>query len=120
MNASAEVLHSRWGKIREHAELIAALLSGVLILVAWLLSENKIETWSIITFLLAFAIGGYAKAKEGIKATIEDKKLNVEILMILAAVGSAIIGYWTEGAILIFIFALIPPCIPCAPYMGTR
>ena len=26
--------------------------------------------------------------------------------MILAAIGSAIIGYWTEGAILIFIFAL--------------
>ena len=28
------------------------------------------------------------------------------MLMILAAIGSAIIGYWTEGAILIFIFAL--------------
>ena len=26
--------------------------------------------------------------------------------MILAAIGSAIIGYWTEGAILIFIFSL--------------
>ncbi|MBD3107979.1 cadmium-translocating P-type ATPase [Bacillus sp. AGMB 02131] len=106
MDASVGVLRNRWEKLREHAELIAALLSGVLILVAWLLSENKIETWSIITFLFAFAIGGYAKAKEGILATIEDKKLNVEILMLLAAVGSAVIGYWTEGAILIFIFAL--------------
>ena len=26
--------------------------------------------------------------------------------MVFAAIGSAIIGYWTEGAILIFIFAL--------------
>ena len=106
MDASVGVLRNRWEKLREHAELIAALLSGVLILVAWLLSENKIETWSIITFLFAFAIGGYAKAKEGILATIENKRLNVEILMLLAAVGSAVIGYWTEGAILIFIFAL--------------
>ena len=51
-------------------------------------------------------IGGFAKAKEGIEETIANKELNVEMLMILAAIGSAIIGYWTEGAILIFIFAL--------------
>ncbi|MEI4770181.1 heavy metal translocating P-type ATPase [Psychrobacillus sp. FJAT-51614] len=89
-----------------HLELIAALFSGVLILVAWLLSNAAQETASIVFYLLAFVIGGFAKAKEGIEATIEDKELNVEMLMILAAIGSAIIGYWTEGAILIFIFAV--------------
>ncbi|MDV2887703.1 heavy metal translocating P-type ATPase, partial [Alkalihalophilus pseudofirmus] len=35
-----------------------------------------------------------------------NKELKVEMLMIFAAIGSAIIGYWTEGAILIFIFAV--------------
>ena len=55
-------------------------------------------------YLLSFIIGGFAKAKEGIIDTIENKQLNVEMLMILAAIGSAIIGYWTEGAMLIFIF----------------
>jgi Zn2+/Cd2+-exporting ATPase len=63
-------------------------------------------TLSEIFYLSAFVIGGFAKAKEGIADTIENKELNVEILMILAAIGSAIIGYWVEGAILIFIFAL--------------
>ncbi|MBM7587549.1 Cd2+/Zn2+-exporting ATPase [Bacillus pakistanensis] len=92
-------------KIKPHTELIAALISGVLILLGWLLSEND-GTLSIISYLLAFMIGGYAKAKEGIEETIENKELNVEMLMIFAAVGSAIIGYWTEGAILIFIFAV--------------
>ncbi len=51
-------------------------------------------------------IGGFAKAKEGIEETIENKELNVEMLMIIAAIGAAVIGYWTEGAMLIFIFAL--------------
>ncbi len=51
-------------------------------------------------------IGGYFKAKEGITETVKTKKLNVELLMVIAAIGSSIIGYWTEGAILIFIFAL--------------
>jgi Zn2+/Cd2+-exporting ATPase len=92
-------------KVKPHAELIAALVSGVLILLGWLLSESD-GTLSIISYLFAFVIGGYAKAKEGIEETIENKELNVEMLMIFAAVGSAIIGYWTEGAILIFIFAV--------------
>ncbi|MFJ8066577.1 heavy metal translocating P-type ATPase [Psychrobacillus sp. NPDC096426] len=88
--------------ILPHAELVAALFSGILILIAWLVGNET----SIFFYVLAFIIGGFAKAKEGIEATIEDRELNVEMLMILAAIGSAIIGYWTEGAILIFIFAL--------------
>ncbi|MEK4230773.1 heavy metal translocating P-type ATPase [Solibacillus sp. FSL H8-0538] len=93
-------------KIKEHQELIAALISGLIILLAWRMDTNGLTTASIIAYLTAFVVGGYAKAKEGIADTIENKSLNVEILMILAAIGSAIIGYWTEGAILIFIFAV--------------
>ncbi|GHI00280.1 heavy metal translocating P-type ATPase [Neobacillus kokaensis] len=93
-------------KIKPHAELIAAGLSGVFIIAGWLFDKNGQGADSIIAYLLAFVIGGFAKAKEGIEATYENKELNVEMLMIFAAIGSAIIGYWTEGAILIFIFAV--------------
>jgi Zn2+/Cd2+-exporting ATPase len=93
-------------KMSEHKELIAAIVSGVIILLAWRMESTGLMTSAIMAYLSAFIIGGYAKAKEGILDTIENKSLNVEILMILAAIGSAIIGYWTEGAILIFIFAL--------------
>ncbi|MFB4168512.1 heavy metal translocating P-type ATPase [Virgibacillus sp. JSM 102003] len=89
-----------------HAELIAALLSGLLILVTWSLEGAISSTAWVILHLIAFVIGGYAKAKEGIQETIANRDLNVEMLMIFAAIGSASIGYWTEGAILIFIFAL--------------
>lgn len=93
-------------KIVEHRELIAALISGVIILLAWRMDTSGLTTAAVIAYLTAFVIGGYAKAKEGITDTLENKTLNVELLMILAAIGSAIIGYWTEGAILIFIFAV--------------
>ncbi|OLS33539.1 heavy metal translocating P-type ATPase [Bacillus sp. MRMR6] len=93
-------------KVKLHGELIAAGISGVLIAAGWLLDRMDANVPSIIAYLLAFIIGGFAKAKEGIEATYENKELNVEMLMIFAAVGSAIIGYWTEGAILIFIFAV--------------
>ncbi|MBS4192202.1 cadmium-translocating P-type ATPase [Bacillus sp. FJAT-49705] len=114
MNAEAKVIiksslnenEGIFAKVKQHAELIAALLSGVLIAVGWLLDRNELTTASVVTYVFAFIIGGFAKAKEGIEETIANKELNVEMLMIFAAVGSAIIGYWTEGAILIFIFAV--------------
>nr|WP_318153019.1 heavy metal translocating P-type ATPase [Metabacillus arenae] len=93
-------------KWKEHGELIAALLSGILIFIAWYTGRDAESFLSISLFVLAFVIGGFAKAKEGIEETIAEKTLNVELLMIFAAIGSAIIGYWMEGAILIFIFAL--------------
>lgn len=93
-------------KIKEHQDLILAVLSGIIIFFAWRMDSVGLETASIAAYITAYVIGGYSKAKEGITETIKSRKLNVEILMILAAVGSAIIGYWTEGAILIFIFAM--------------
>ncbi|MFC5542052.1 heavy metal translocating P-type ATPase [Ureibacillus sp. FSL W7-1570] len=92
--------------LKQHQELIAAIISGIIILVAWKLEKEGLSTASVFSYITAFVIGGYAKAKEGIIDTIENKTLNVEILMILAAIGSMMIGYWTEGAILIFIFSL--------------
>ncbi|MRG87452.1 cadmium-translocating P-type ATPase [Salinibacillus xinjiangensis] len=92
--------------IYKHIELAAAIFSGVLILIAWISESFVADSITIPLYISAFIIGGFAKAKEGIEETIENKDLNVELLMIIAAIGSAIIGYWMEGAILIFIFAL--------------
>lgn len=93
-------------RLYEHRELIAAITSGLIILFAWIFKRNiSNEIW-IALHIAAFVIGGYAQAKEGILDTIENKELNVELLMILAAIGSVAIGFWTEGAILIIIFAL--------------
>src|SRR5699024_4827576 len=93
-------------KMIPHLELIAALVSGLIILLTWSFSSHISSTWWVILHITAFVIGGFAKAKEGIEETIKYKQLNVELLMIFAAIGSAMIGYWTEGAVLIFIFAL--------------
>lgn len=89
-----------------HGEIIAAAISGILILTAWILSGHISHALWIILLIGAFLIGGFAKAKEGITETYKTKKLNVELLMIIAAIGAASIGYWAEGAILIFIFSL--------------
>ncbi len=111
-NSMSPILYSKhdetgfFKKIQPHVELIAALVSGIIILLTWLSEQNISEAAFVLLHSIAFVIGGFAKAKEGITETINNKELNVEMLMIFAAIGSAVIGYWTEGAILIFIFAL--------------
>ena len=88
-------------------ETAAVVVATILIIIAYILDLSPREGY-LVEYLYGFAflIGGFAKAKEGIEATIKDKSLNVEILMILAATGAFIVGEFFEGAILIFIFAV--------------
>jgi Cd2+/Zn2+-exporting ATPase len=98
-----EVMERTW--LRRHGEGIAAGLSGLLILMAWWMS-GFVPMSGHAFYLAAYAIGGFAKAREGLIALFVEKKLDVNLLMLVAAVGAASIGYWMEGALLIFIFAL--------------
>ena len=89
-------------------ETSSVIVSIIFIVAAFIIQKIVGEaTWYVITlFGLSFAIGGFAKAKEGVLATIENKSLNVEILMILAALGAFFSGNFSEGAILILIFSI--------------
>ncbi|MCL2353417.1 MAG: cadmium-translocating P-type ATPase [Defluviitaleaceae bacterium] len=94
------------GKLRNNYELVLALLCGALILAAWLLQRFDVLSSGIVLYVLAYIAGGAVKAKDGFLEAIKERDLNVDILMMLAAIGAAVIGYWGEGAMLIFIFSL--------------
>ncbi|WHX48454.1 heavy metal translocating P-type ATPase [Paenibacillus woosongensis] len=89
----------------KHREIIIALGSGVLMLTAWGVGSFS-QTISVLLYIAAYFTGGFMKAKEGLETLIKDRDLDVNLLMIAAALGAASIGYWNEGAMLIFIFAL--------------
>ncbi len=96
---------STLNKLLQHKELFFSLLGGVF-LFCGIATSQSFNVVPVAFFILSYAIGGFYKAKEGMIEIIYDKSLNVELLMILAALGAALIGYWSEGAILIFIFSL--------------
>lgn len=56
-------------------------------------------------YMVAYLTGGYAGVVQSIKALL-NFKINVDVLMILAAIGAAVIDNWLEGAILLFLFSL--------------
>ncbi|MCP1131887.1 heavy metal translocating P-type ATPase [Paenibacillus polysaccharolyticus] len=89
----------------QNKEMQAALGSGIMMLIAWGIAPY-FATMSVIIYIAAYGIGGWTKAKEGVGTLVKDRDLDVNLLMIAASLGAATIGYWNEGAMLIFIFAL--------------
>jgi heavy metal translocating P-type ATPase len=60
-------------------------------------------TWGPL-YALSYATGGWEPGWEGLKA-LRDKTLDVDLLMVVAALGAASIGQVMDGALLIVIFA---------------
>ncbi|MFF7162278.1 heavy metal translocating P-type ATPase [Streptomyces sp. NPDC008086] len=60
-------------------------------------------TWGPL-YALAYATGGWEPGWEGLKA-LRDRALDVDLLMVVAALGAASIGQVMDGALLIVIFA---------------
>lgn len=80
------------------------VISGILMVLGFVTSfVGHDATW---LFILSFVIGGFFSAKEGFEELVYERHLNVDVLMILAAIGACVIGNWAEGALLIFIFSL--------------
>ncbi len=55
--------------------------------------------------IAAYVAGGYYGARNALES-LPKGKIDVDLLMVLAALGAAFIGQWREGAILLFLFSL--------------
>jgi len=85
--------------------LILAAITLVALLIGWL-GKDIIPNWAVlIAALTAFAAGGYFGFMEAIEAA-RERRLDIDFLMIVAALGAAAIGEWEEGALLLFLFTL--------------
>jgi len=100
MRMNLSILWSR------HKGLIVTALSLGFIVLAWYSKNYGHSELEVPFYLLAYAIGGYQKAWEGLQTLIKEKDLDVDLLMVVAAIGAASIGFWRDGAILILIFSL--------------
>ena len=67
----------------------------------------------------AFLAGGWSPTLSTLEG-LPSGKINVDLLMIFAALGAASIGDWMEGAILLFLFSLSGTLESFAMYRTTR
>ncbi|MEU0424148.1 heavy metal translocating P-type ATPase [Streptomyces canus] len=82
-----------------------ALASTVAFLAALTLDVGGLPWWAYgPLYVVAYATGGWEPALDGLRA-LRGRTLDVDLLMIVAALGAAAIGQVRDGALLIVIFA---------------
>ncbi|MFJ7906794.1 heavy metal translocating P-type ATPase [Kitasatospora sp. NPDC096204] len=82
-----------------------ALAATVLFLIALPLQLTGAPAWAWgPLYALAYATGGWEPAWAGLQA-LREKTLDVDLLMIVAALGAAAVGQVMDGALLVVIFA---------------
>ncbi len=93
-----------------------ALFGGAAIWAA----HSQQPSWLFLLLCVgAYLAGGWSPSLSTLEG-LPSGKINVDLLMILAALGAASIGDWMEGAILLFLFSLSGTLESFAMYRTTR
>jgi Cd2+/Zn2+-exporting ATPase len=98
---------------KDHREATAAIACAVLVFLGWQALNLGWVGGALFILTAAYIIGGFDSARDGVSTLVEDKELDVDLLMIVAALGAAGLGLWqqeyyllVDGAVLILIFAI--------------
>jgi Cd2+/Zn2+-exporting ATPase len=99
--------HSHGGIFGKNTELIFSIVCGVLLGTGFGLSFiETFPSWvSLSLYIGAYFFGGFFTAKEAVQ-TVAKGGFEIDFLMLVAAIGAAILGEWAEGALLLFLFSM--------------
>lgn len=90
----------------EYRELIVSAIAGALLLSGWLIGFHDNGHWVSVSLLGgAILIGGYYAMRDAWQS-IRARQLDIDVLMVVAAIGAAALGQWAEGALLLVLFSL--------------
>ncbi len=104
MKNKEEIFEGKW---YAHPPLRNALIAGFITGIAFALAHIDMvipRFVEIALYVIAILLGGYHWGREGIEELIGEKKIGIEILMMGATVGSAILEMWDEAAFLVFLY----------------
>ena len=91
------------------SQLALSLACGAVLALTWSLEQLAQPPQAAIVggFLVAYALGAFDLLRNGARALMRGRLgLDIDLLMLLAAGGAAVIGEWVEGAFLLFLFSL--------------
>ena len=88
-------------------KVVTSALSGVLLLVGWLVGlAGAPELVSTALYVAALLIGGYYFGREALEELIREREVGIELLMTVAAVVATLMGLPEEGAMLAFLYSI--------------
>jgi Cd2+/Zn2+-exporting ATPase len=91
-------------ELKQNAFLTAVTLVGLVVGTYFQLIEASTVWWAV-PFVVAYLAGGIPASISAI-AALKEKSLEIDLLMVLAALAAAGVGEARDGAILLFLFSL--------------
>ncbi len=91
---------------RERLEPILVVVTLLAIAASLIAERLAAPPWLILLAnITSYVAGGWFGVQAGVKSLFK-REVNVDLLMVLAAIGAAIVDQWHEGATLLFLFSL--------------
>ncbi len=109
-------VESMCSRYKENRELVFSLLCGLCLLIGWtgerffgfpfhFEAVYHISAVSLFFYSVAYVFGGFDIVRHAINA-IRERHFDIDLLMVVAAIGAAFLGEFSEGALLLFLFGL--------------
>ena len=100
-----EVLRSWYAR---NSELAWSLVAGALLLAGFARARSGVDSSLVIPiFLGSYAFGAFDLVRHALNGLRKGRfAFDIDLLMLLAALGAAVLGEWAEGAFLLFLFSL--------------
>jgi Cd2+/Zn2+-exporting ATPase len=98
--------HAHGGGLAPLLEMPLVGVSGVLLVAGWLLERYASVPALVPTLVwaLSMASGGFFAIRGSVKSLVQ-LRIDIETMMVVAALGAAVLGAWFEGAFLLFLFS---------------
>lgn len=93
------------GGLGERTELGFAIASTLALAIGWAIETSWAKEPAIAAYVLAYFFGGFFTVREALD-NLRRGRFEIDTLMIAAAAGAAILGHWSEGALLLALFSL--------------
>lgn len=99
--------HHHGGIFGEKTELLFAIICGAFLATGFGLSfiSGLPAYVPLIFYIGAYFFGGFYTTKEAVEGVLKGD-FEIDFLMLVAAIGAAVLGQWAEGALLLFLFSL--------------
>ncbi len=95
---TASETHHTESWFHEWGELGLSLIAGLFLVVGWISGHTAFA-------ILAYFCAGFMTARDSLQ-TLLQKRFDIDVLMVFAAIGAGILGAWFEGGLLLFLFSL--------------
>jgi Cd2+/Zn2+-exporting ATPase len=105
--APKTTVEETWAWSQEHMQAIFTAITLVTMIAGLIVEDMAAAPPYLATafYVVAYITGGYYGLRAGLQS-LKARTIDVDLLMILAAVGAALVGQPFEGAMLLFLFSL--------------